>query len=229
MTTLKKTLNAVSDHGENQFASAPQDEVDLAVNNFIRLYDARAAFFTDTFVKKVKEGNRKALAELQQQALPPTPMDLRQEFSKCLKANVSDAHTFSMKQGRHYTMKELKQLVPEWSSIAEMALIKSDPVLADKLMSPVQWNAKSAFEVIFASAMTELKSIKKTRLTNGSFDHHTKWILAPLKQAMEHVKTVNPPGNALIGYGDKISLDEAMLIAKGLEDEFRKVVGGKRP
>jgi hypothetical protein len=204
------------------------NEGDLAVNNFIRFYDSRASFFADAFIKKLKEGNRKALAELQRHSLQPTQMDLRQELAKCLKANIADAHTFQMKDGKRYTMQELKRVVPDWSLIAEKALIESDPALADKLMSPVQWNAKVAFEVTFVSAVNELRDIKKARHTDGSYAHYLKWTINPLQKAIEQVKAVRPPGNSLIGYGDRIPLSEAMAIAEDLPDEFKRVLAGKK-
>jgi hypothetical protein len=114
--------------------------------------------------------------------------------------------------------------VPEWAMIAERALIKSDPALADKLMSPVEWNAKSAFEVIYFTATNELKNMKKTNQVSGTMSHYTKWILNPLKEAISNVKSVKPPENCLIGYGNKIALEEAMEIAESLESEFQKVL-----
>jgi hypothetical protein len=121
-------------------------------------------------------------------------------------------------------MQELKQLVPEWSSIAEKALIESDPALADKLMSREQWNARSAFEVTFASAMNELREIKKMKQAPASFAHYLKWTINPLEKAIEHVKSVNTPGNSLIGYGNRISLSEAIATAEKLKEEFQKVL-----
>jgi hypothetical protein len=222
MATQKDTLNSLNHQPNQEAPPSSQNERDITVNNFTRFYDARATFFTDTFIKKVKEGNRKALAELQRHPLPPTRMDLRDEFAKCLKANISDEYAFITIDGKLHTMRKLKQLVPEWASIAEKALMESDPALADKLMSAVQWNAKSAFEVTFVSAMNELKDLKKIKEANGSLGHYMKWIISPLKKAMEQVKNVNPPGNSLIGYGNRISLDEAMDIAENLPDDFER-------
>jgi hypothetical protein len=222
MTTQKNTLNSGSSHTPHE-KKLMSGEVEMVVDSFIRLYDSRATFFSEAFIKKIKEGNRKALSELQRGKVPPTPMDLRQEFAKCLKVNLSDDHLFSMKDGRRHTMKELKQLVAEWSFMAERALMESDPAWADKLMSSTQWNAKIAFEVTFVSAMNELKSIRKIKQTAG-LDHYKKWIINPLKKAVEQVKAVNPPGNSLIGYGDRISLDEALSIAENLPDEFEKAL-----
>ena len=227
MATGKNTLNSLNHHAHYEETTSSQNTRDIAVNNFTKFYDARAAFLTDAFIKKVKEGNRKALAELLRHPLPPTQMDLRDEFAKCLKAGISDEYAFLTKDGKLYTMRKLKQLVPEWASIAEKALMESDPVLADKLMTPVQWNAKSAFEVTFVSAMNELKDIKKTKKAHGHFDHYMKWTISPLKKAMEQVKTVNPPGNSLIGYGNRISLNEAMTIGENLQGEFQKVLAEK--
>jgi hypothetical protein len=226
MSSQKNALNSSNHHAHDK-ETPSQNERDVVVNNFIKLYDARVSFFTDTFIKKVQEGNRKALAELQRHPLPPTQMDLRQEFAKCLKANIPDEYAFLLKDGKFYTMQALKQLVPEWSAIAEKALMESDPALADKLMSPAQWNAKSAFEVTFVSAANELKDLKKAKKANGHFDHYMKWTIGPLKKAMEQVKAVNPPGNSLIGYGNRISLSEAMAIAESLQDEFQKVLAEK--
>jgi hypothetical protein len=230
MTTQKNTLNSSRHHAQQEDNASPtekplaDDKIEEVANNFIKFFNTRAAFFADVFIKKVKEGNRKALAELTRHALPPTQMDLRLEFIKCLSANISDDYTFSMKDGKRYTMKALKLLVPEWSSVAEKALMESDPALADKLMSPAQWNAKSAFEVTFVTAMNELRDIKKTKNASASFEHYSKWVIAPLEKALEHLKAVNPPGNSLIGYGNRISLSQAMVIAAGLPDEFRKLL-----
>jgi hypothetical protein len=235
MATPKDPLNSRNYHAHHEEKSSStqqpaqplaNNESDMAINNFTRLYDARAIFFTEAFIKKLKDGNRKALAELQLHSLSPTLMDLRQEFAKCLKANIPDEYLFPAKDGRRYTMRELKRLVPEWSLIAEKALMASDPALADKLMSPAQWNAKVAFEVTFVSAVNELKDLKKASQTGGSHDHYMKWIITPLLKAIEQVKTVDPPGNALIGYGDRISLREAMAIAENLHGEFQKVLKG---
>jgi hypothetical protein len=236
MTTQKKDSDSGNHptHHEKKTSSAQPvtalagNQGDIAVNNFIRFYDARATFFSEAFIKKLKDGNRKALSELQRHSVQPTHMDLRQELAKCVKANISDAHPFQMNDGKRYTMQELKQLVPEWTLIAEKALMESDPALADKLMSPVQWTAKVAFEVTFVSAMNELRDIKKARQADGSYDHYMKWIINPLQKAIEQVKAVDPPGNSLIGYGDRIPLSEAMAIAENLPDEFRKVLAGKR-
>jgi hypothetical protein len=229
MTTLKKTLQEEHHHAhpEKKLSSMHQPEAQLAVDDFVKLYNSRTAFFADTFIKKVKAGNRKALAELQRHVFPPTPMDLRQEFARCLKANIEDDYAFVMADGKQYTLHELKKFVPEWSSIAEKALMESDPALADKLMSPVQWNAKAAFEVTFVSAMNELRDIKKMKQVSGSFDHYRKWIIDPLVKAIQHVKAVNPPDNALIGYGDRISLTEALAVAQNLLDEFQKLFAKK--
>lgn len=228
MTTQKNSTDSSIHHAHPEQPPADDpDEHDGVVSNFIALYDARATFFDDAFVKKVKEGNRKALAELLRHRLPPTQMDLRQEFAKCLQANISDAHIFSMKDGKRYTMGDLKRLVPEWASLAEKALMASDPALADKLMSPVQWNAKCAFEVTFANAMNELNDLKKTR-KGASLAHYLKWTIDPLEKAIEHVKNVEPPGNSLIGYGNRISLSQGMAMAKNLRDEFHKAVAQKK-
>src|SRR5262245_20615111 len=152
MTTQKNSTESPTHHARQDQPPPDDPEVEGVVNNFIKLYDARAIFFDDAFVKKVKEGNRKALAELLRHRLPPTQMDLRQEFAKCLRVNIPDAYVFRMKDGKRYAFQDLKKLVPDWASLAEKALMASDPALADKLMSPVQWNAKSAFEVTFANA-----------------------------------------------------------------------------
>jgi hypothetical protein len=227
MTTQKNSLNSQNHHAHQEGNSNYPDEIDSAVNNFIRLYNLRTAFFSDSFIRKVKDGNRKALAELLRQPVPPTLMDLRPEFLKCLQANVLDEHRFRMKDGKVYTMQELKRLVPEWSSIAEKALIESDPALADKLMSLVQWNAKAAFEVTFSSAMNELRDIRKTKKVTGDFEHYMKWIILPLEKSLENVKAVNPPGNALVGYGDRIPLREAIAIAENVKYEFQRILAGR--
>lgn len=226
MTTPKNALNSLSDHAQHD-QNLSLTEHDETVKNFIGLYNARADFFADSFIKKLKEGNRKALAELQRYPLPPTQMDLRQELAKCVKANISDEHPFPMNDGKRYTMQDLKRLVPEWCGVAEKALIDSDPALADKLMSAAQWNAKSAFEVTFVSAMNELKDLKKTKEAVATFDHYLKWIITPLEKAIEQVKAVNPPGNSLVGYGSRISLAQAMVIAGGLKGEFQKLLAEK--
>jgi hypothetical protein len=223
MSTPKNTLNSQHHHAEHENPSpiAQDTEVDRTVNYFAGVYNARATFFSDTFIKKVKDGNRKALSALQQHSLPPTQMDLRQEFARCTKENIADEQKFQMADGKNYSMADLKRLVPEWASIAEKALMESDPALADKLMSPAQWNAKSAFEVTFVSAVNELRDIKKTKLVVASLNHYIKWTINPLQTAIEQVKAVNPPGNALIGYGtNRISLAEAMKIAANLKEEF---------
>jgi hypothetical protein len=49
-----------------------------------------------------------------------------------------------------------------------------------------------------------------------------KWILNPLDKAIENVKTIKPPSNCLIGYGNRISLSQAMAMAENLKDEYRK-------
>lgn len=228
MSTEKNSLNSKNHHVHTESKSSSQtSQIDKAVNHFIKVYNARASFLTEGFIKKVKEGNRKALAELQRFPLPPTQMDLRGDFDFCLKANVSADHLFLMRDGVEFTMSALRRLVPEWATIAEQALIESDPVLADKLMTRLQWDAKAAFEVTFTSAMNELKDIRKTKQI-ASHDHYTKWILNPLKKAVEHAKEVNPPGNSLIGYGDRISLKEALAIAETIPGEFERIVKGKK-
>jgi hypothetical protein len=226
MTTPKNTLNSQNHYAQSEQLPVP-NEIDIAAHNFVKLYDARASFFTDIFVRKVKEGNRKALAELQRYPLPPTQMDLRQEFAKCIKADISDDYTFRMKDGKVYTTRELKRLVHEWFSAAEKALIESDPALADKLMSPAQWNAKSAFEVTYVTAMNELRDIKKTRQAGASLEHYIKWVVNPLEKAMEQVNAVNPPGNSLVGFGNRIPLADAMITARGFREEFQKLLQGK--
>jgi hypothetical protein len=224
MTTQENSTDS-SIHPARRDQPPPDDidEFNGVVNSFVRLYDARATFFDDTFVKKVKEGNRKALAELLRHRLPPTQMDLRQEFAKCLQSNIPDAYIFRMNDSKRYSFQELKRLVPEWATLAEKALMASDPALADKLMSQVQWNAKCAFEVTFANAMNELSDLKKTR-KGASLAHYLKWTIDPLEKAIEQVKAVDPPGNALIGYGNRITLSGAISMTKSLRDDFRKAV-----
>jgi hypothetical protein len=229
MSTERKTLDSVSNHvhREDHPSSSHFNTVHESVNDFIKTYGARAAFFTDAFIKKLKDGNRKALAELQRHPFPPTQMDLRNAFAKCLDAHIPEGYNFAMKDGKHYTMRELKRLVPEWAAIADQALMASDPALADKLMTPAQWNAKSAFEVTFVNAMNELNNLKKSKQAPGTFDHYMKWIINPLKQAMEQVKVLDPPGNALIGYGNRIPLVDAMSFAENLQELFQKTLSKK--
>jgi hypothetical protein len=219
MLTVKNTNNGESD-SHAQTLLTPQAE--KTVQNFINVYNTRSTFFEDSFTKKVKEGNRKAIAELRRFPVPPTQMDLRKDFAECIKANVPDDYSFILKDGKIYKMEELKQLVPSWASIAEKALIESDPVMADKLMSPVQWNAKSAFEVTYTGALNELKNLKRTNNV-ATAEHYIKWVLTPLKRSIDEVKLVGPPGNALIGYGERIPLKDAVIIAESLEKEFHKV------
>jgi hypothetical protein len=211
-------------HKQNKAASGHRDKVEIAVKDFIKVYDSRASFFEEDFVEKVKNGKRKALAEIQRYPMPPTCMDLRQVFSKCINEHVPDDHIFNMSDGKTYTMLELKRLVPEWAQTAIESLMASDPALADRLMSPTQWNARSAFEVTFVSAMNELKDIKKTNLMQGSFDHYLKWLIVPLEKAVVEVKAVNTPGNSLIGYGERISITEAIETAQKVRNEFKKLL-----
>ena len=131
-----------------------------------------------------------------------------------------------MKDGKVYSMQEMKRLVPEWAIMAVNALMESDPAMADRLMSSAQWNARSAFEVAYVSAMNELRDIRKNKKATGNLDHYMKWIINPLESAIEQVKAVNPPGNSLIGYGSRISLQDAMATAETLQREFRKVLPG---
>jgi hypothetical protein len=224
MTTQKNTVNQGASQDETS-SSHPKSDTDI--DNFIRLYNARAAFFADSFIKKLKDGNRRALAELQRFPMQPTYMDLRQAFAKCIQANIADNHSFSMADGKQYSMQELKRLVPQWAAIAERALMDSDPALADKLMSPTQWNAKSAFEVTFVSAMNELKDIKKVSEAPADFEHYLKWVVNPLRKAIEQVRAVNPPANALIGDGDRIPLSEALRIAEDLPNEIKRALADK--
>lgn len=200
-------------------------EFGRAATSLINLYNERSEFFTDEFIKKVRSGNRKALGKLTQFKLPPTPMDLRPELAKCVAVNVPPSYEFIMKDGRKFTKLELKDLIPEWALIAEEALMKSDPQLADKLMNVKQWNAKSAFDVIFATAVNDLKALKiappEARMP---VDHYQKWTIKPLKDAIEQVKLLRVPHNALIGYGDKFPISEALAKAEKLEAEFLKVL-----
>lgn len=216
-----------SQNSYSQTSSTDSNDMELAIQNFIETYNSRSAFFADSFIKKVQEKNKKALAELLRHPLPPTMMDLRQPFMHLLRLPIADDQQLKMGDGKIYTYKDLKNLVPQWCLIAEKALMESDPALADKLMSPIQWNAKSAFEVTFTTAMNELKEIKKTKVIS-TFEHYTKWTLTPLKRAMEQIIVARPPDNALIGYGSKISLREALEIAGTLENEFRKITSVKR-
>ena len=228
MSTKKNTLNSPDHHVHSETNSPGYPKQFLrAADHFIKVYNSRAAFFSDDFIKKVKKADRKALAELQRFALPPTQMDLRQDFAFCLQAKITDDYVFAMGDGKRYTMAQLKYHVPEWALLAEKILIESDPALADKLMTPLQWNAKAAFEVTFASAMNELKDIKKTKVISSA-DHYMKWIISPLKKAIEQAKSVKPPGNSLIGYGDRIPLKEALAIAETLPDEFDRIIKSRK-
>jgi hypothetical protein len=195
------------------------------VENFVTLYNLRSDFFSDAFVKKVKSGDRKALAELKKHAMPPTRMDLRAEFAKCVQANVPEETVFTLKDGKQYTMQQLKVLVPEWAVAAETALINSDPEMADKLMTLMQWNAKSAFEVTYTTAVNDLHDLKKVndRSKGATLEHYTKWTLNPLKRAIEEVKSLKVPLNALIGYGSKrYPISETLPKAEKIEAEFQK-------
>lgn len=221
MVTDKNFFNSQNHHVQS---TSQAGELDNVVQAFIAEYNSRASFFSDAFIKKVKDRSRKALTELLKYPLPPTMMDLRQPFMSVLRVDVPEDLPFVMADGKQYLCKELKTIVPEWALIAERALMESDPALADKLMSPIQWNAKSAFEVTFTTAMNEIKEIKKSKVVT-SFDHYTKWTISPLKKAIEQVKIARPPENALIGYGNKIPLREAVAIAEGVEKEFKKLTG----
>ena len=206
------------------------DQIKL-VENFVTLYNLRSDFFSDAFVKKVKSSDRKALAELKKHAMPPTRMDLRTEFAKCIQANVPEETVFSLKDGRQYTMQQLKVLVPEWAVAAETALINSDPEMADKLMSLMQWNAKSAFEVTYTTAVNDLSDLKKVNDQNkgATLEHYTKWTLNPLKRAIEEVKSLKVPLNALIGYGSKrYPISETLPKAEKIEAEFQKVFSERK-
>ncbi|HYC84501.1 MAG TPA: hypothetical protein VEB86_04730 [Chryseosolibacter sp.] len=222
MTTQQSTLEGGTDHTQ----SAHQTPAEKAVHNLMAAYNARSLFFAESFIKKVKDANRKALAELQRHPLPPTQMDLRRELSECVKANVADDHAFTMKDGKVYAMRELRTLVPDWAMTAEKALMESDPALADKLMTPVQWNAKCAFEVTFVTANNELRNIRKTKAT-ATMEYYMNWIIIPLNKALHEVKAVAPPGNALIGFGNRMSLKDAIIVAEGIENQFRKLVEQK--
>ena len=227
MSTEKNSVNSQNHHVHSKTASTHHaNQVLKAADHFTKIYNNRAAFFTDEFMKKVKKSDRKALMELQRFPMPPTQMDLRGDFAYCVQAKTPDDYVFTMKDGQRYTMAELIKLVPQWAMLAEAVLIASDPALADKLMTPLQWNAKAAFEVTFASAMNELKDIRKTKQM-ASADHYIKWIINPLKKAIDHAKEVNPPGNSLIGYGDRIPLKEALAIAETLPGEFDKLLKAK--
>jgi hypothetical protein len=228
MSTKKNSLNSQNDYVPSEMKLSKRlKPFEKAVADFVEVYNSRAIFFTHTFIKKVKDGNRKALAELQGFSFPPTQMDLRKDLERCVKAGVPDSQVFVMKDGGRYLMSDLRRNVTEWALLAEKALIDSDPLLADKLMSSVQWNAKAAFEVTFASAMNELKDIKKTKHVAGA-DHYMKWIVNPLKKAIENVKLVKPPGNSLIGYGDRLPLTEAVALAETLPAEFEKLFKTKK-
>jgi hypothetical protein len=201
-----------------------EKEFERAATSLIQVYNERSEFFTDDFITKVRRGNRKALAKLRQFNMPPTPMDLRAELAKCVAVNVPPPYEFSMKDGRKFTTIQLKDLIPLWAQVAEEALIKSDPQLADKLMSQKQWNAKSAFEVIFTTALNDLKALKiSDPNAKMSIDHYLKWTIKPLKDAIEQVKALRVPGNTLIGYGNKSPISEALVRAEKIEGEFHKM------
>lgn len=224
MITQKDSLSDDTDHHSRFTQQHPGEQF---ARKFIEVFDTRSAFFDDAFIRKLREGNRKALAELQRHTLPPTPMDLRKELADCVKANLPDSHLFAMKNGRVYLLEELKRVVPEWSNIAEKALIDSDAVLADKLMSPAQWNAKSAFEVTFMNALNELRDLKKMKQAPASLEHYTKWTIDPLKKSIAQVRSAGTPLNALIGYGDRIPLAQALRTAETLDVDFQKLVKSK--
>jgi len=213
-------------HGKNS-AFAQVSEIDIASQKFIDTYNARATFFSDAFVKKIQKRDRRALAELTKHALPPTQMDLRAQLNKCLEAGMMDDHTLTMNDGKIYAIQQLKLLVPNWAVLAEKALMESDAALADRLMSSVHWNAKSAFEVTFVTAVNELKEIRKSKQSPSPFEHYLTWITNPLEKAIEHVKEVNPPANALVGYGKRISLKDAIKEAESLKEAFRKALAKK--
>jgi hypothetical protein len=223
MSTEKNTLNSSNAHVQTE-TKVITIQTDVAARDFITVYNSRQAFLNDTFINRIKAGTRKTLAELKRHRFPPTLMDLRLQFAACLMAGVPDQYVFVMNDEQRYTLQQLKHLVPEWAAIAENALIESDPALADKLMSATQWNAKSAFEVAFANAMNELRDLKKAKQAPVHFSHYQKWIIDPLEKAAEHVKEVSTPRNSLIGYGERISLSEALAIAEKLKDEFLKLV-----
>lgn len=227
MSSEKNSLDSQNHHVHSKAAlSHYSSQGTQAADYFIKIYNDRANFFSDEFIKKVKKSDRKALKELQRFPMPPTQMDLRTDLNYCVQAKISDDYIFKMNDGKQYTMIQLKKLVPEWASLAETVLMASDPALADKLMTPVQWNAKAAFEVTFTSAMNELKDIRKTKQMANA-DHYMKWIISPLKKAIDHAKAVNPPGNSLVGYGDRIPLKEALSIAETLPGEFDKLLKTK--
>lgn len=223
MSIEKNSLNSVVSTIAQEKTKSLSAEGELATRALLSALEMRAVFLSDDFVKKVENGNRKALAALQRYPMPPTQMDLRNELARCVRANVPANVRFEIKT-KVYLFSELKLLVPQWAMVAERALIQSDPALADKLMSQLQWNAKSAFEVIFFTAVNELKNMRKNNQLNGTLSHYTKWILNPLRDAIAQVKQVAPPTNCLIGYGDKIPLADAMKTAEGLEAEFKKTI-----
>jgi hypothetical protein len=123
------------------------NEAQKAIVEFTTVWNARQAFFAETFIEKLRDGSKRALAELQKHSLSPTHMDLRDHLGKCIKANVPDDYVFTMASGATFSLVSLKKLVPSWASLATNALIASDPALADKLMTQVQWNAKPLHKV----------------------------------------------------------------------------------
>ena len=223
MSTPEHARTHVHDRllASNQILS---DNASAAVNELIAAFNSRAKYFADSFIKKIKEGNKKALAELAQGAIPPTLMDLRPFVNKCISTGVHEAYVVVLNDGKQFALRDLSMRVTEWALTAEKALMESDPMLADKLMSIVQWNAKTAFEVTFTSAMNELTELKKKKQRTGDFEHYRKWIIAPLLQSVAEIKKIQPPSNALIGYGKRIPLSQALIMAEALESEFRKLL-----
>jgi hypothetical protein len=115
MSDIKNSLNSTSQpflSSEKQ--SLLTGEAELAVRTFANLLNERSSFLSDQFVGKVKDGSRKALLELQRYSVLPTRMDLRNEFSKCLRANIPDEYRFEL-NGKFISMLELKTRVPEWA------------------------------------------------------------------------------------------------------------------
>jgi hypothetical protein len=222
MTTQKNSSDSRNSH-----VRAKLNLEKSAVDVFVKKYNSNTIFFTDAFIRKIRNGNRRALAELKNSELPPTLMDLRAELAACVKEHVADDHVLQMNDSKRYTIAELKRLVPEWAALAETALMESDPALADKLMTREQWNAKSAFEVTFLTALNEVNTIKE--LKGGTdFEYYRKWVIAPLKLAMEQIKRLTPPGNALIGHSGNMPLAKAMKLAENMEAQFEELLQGKK-
>lgn len=218
MSTQTNPVDSQDPYGRTSAASYP------SAVNLTRAYNERMTFFADSFIRKLKEGNRKALGELLKYPVQPNHMDLRRELAACTKEGLPFDYVFSLADGRVCQFVNLSSLINEWAVIAEKALIESDPALADKLMSREQWNAKAAFEVAYLTAVNELEELKKTKTSTVNVAHYKKWTIDPLKRAMDSVKALNTPGNAPIGYVIKTPLTKALMNAETVMNEFGKLM-----